>query len=727
MRQTQFTLLPLLLAASSLPACAEAPAPAEQASLAAAESALSSPQSDAYSNAPICVTLAAAHDSYVTEAKPNTSWGKEDALDRPFAKYRLRTGAWGTGNKRAQSVLRFDLNELQDLKEQNGVDDHVLTSATLRLVGTASTDDFTAHPLSLSDPLQNWGEQHVTWHSIGAGTASHFDATVDGISATSAPFTAALNRYALDLTDWTQEWSDGSRDNDGVMIKMADDAASFIEFRSSEWSNPDARPGLEICYQRCDPNSPEIRALHPELDPWDFGTEDNPYLICNIEQLQAIETGKKLHQPGGSWPTGTSATNTNRRDRMYKHYRVVADIDASATSDVANGLVNQAPCFKIGNANNQNNPLRCKGFKPLGAYDDFSGTFDGGGHEIVNLHIDRTGSNDGPLGLFGETRGATLKNISLVNASVKGEKTVGSLVGWAMERTLHNQAPIPTTITNCTSTGTVTCTPSYTVDAYGNLDDHDGEGYQGGGLVGYLSDSTIEQSSTATTVSCDLQAGGLVGEVSRSYITNSYADGAVNGIEMAGGLVGLLASDSTITNSYAAGTVTQTWRKTFDVYTPAGYTGDVPELPMLLGILADSPGPGTIGALVGKQNQSGASATIINSYASSTLHPVQPENTLPLCGDVAYGEPCIEFFWTHQYVESFTGLVGMAVDANYTELTGANWGSAQSGDILSDNLLRCTPGLGTFGQQCADQFPNWDANIWDFGNHNDYPMLTNNP
>ncbi len=76
-----------------------------------------------------------------------------------------------------------------------------------------------------------------------------------------------------------------------------------------------------------------------------------------------------------------------------------------------------------------------------------------------------------------------------------------------------------------------------------------------GGLVGW-GDSSITNSYATGSVSGTDNVGGLVGwGNSSSSITNSYATGSVSGNSAVGGLVGMAFSSSSITNSYATGSV----------------------------------------------------------------------------------------------------------------------------------------------------------------------------
>jgi len=181
-------------------------------------------------------------------------------------------------------------------------------------------------------------------------------------------------------------------------------------------------------------------------------------------------------------------------------YILVSDLDSG--SDGYNNYVG------IGN-----------GWDPI---DDFSGTFDGQGHTISDLEINRP--NTGRIGLFGETENsAIIKNVGLVNVDVTGNRYVGGLVG-------HNHG----NISNCYTTGIV-----------------EAKDHRVGGLVGLnqYSGVIIKQSYSMAEVRGGNHAGGLVGNLSSGEVKNSYSTGYVDGNNFLGGLIGT-GDEEDIENSY---------------------------------------------------------------------------------------------------------------------------------------------------------------------------------
>ena len=86
-----------------------------------------------------------------------------------------------------------------------------------------------------------------------------------------------------------------------------------------------------------------------------------------------------------------------------------------------------------------------KGFVPIGnSSNPFTGTFDGRGHKITNLYINRPSTDF--VGLFGTiASGSEIKDVGLEDVDIKGNERVGGLVG-------QNRG----NITNSYSTGSVT-------------------------------------------------------------------------------------------------------------------------------------------------------------------------------------------------------------------------------------------------------------------------------
>jgi hypothetical protein len=166
------------------------------------------------------------------------------------------------------------------------------------------------------------------------------------------------------------------------------------------------------------------------------------------------------------------------------------------------------------------------GFLPIGdGATPYTGTFNGLGHTISNLTINRSTTDQ--VGLFGQVgTGGSVQNIGLVGGSITGNSMVGGLVG----KNAYGA------ISNSYATGTVSGT------------------YNVGGLVGYNDNGTISQAYASGSVNGDYSAGGLVGYNFLGAISQSYASGSVTGTGSVGGLVGVNEAGA-ITRAYATGAV----------------------------------------------------------------------------------------------------------------------------------------------------------------------------
>ena len=164
------------------------------------------------------------------------------------------------------------------------------------------------------------------------------------------------------------------------------------------------------------------------------------------------------------------------------------------------------------------------GWNPIGrGGSDFLTTFEGNGHTVRNLFIDRPSTND--VGLFGYTNWTSdIRHVGLIQVDVAGRWYVGSLVG----RNLG-------TITACYATGQVSGS------------------FHVGGLVA-MNYSSVRASYATARVSGRSSVGGLVGRDVGIIIDASYATGEVSGTSSVGGLVAHEAGN-TVRASYATGRV----------------------------------------------------------------------------------------------------------------------------------------------------------------------------
>ena len=232
-------------------------------------------------------------------------------------------------------------------------------------------------------------------------------------------------------------------------------------------------------------------------DGEEAGTEADPIIVCNYENLKNINNGR------------------------HKYYILGANIDASDSWSEG-----EASCAAYdGMTVPSENP--CLGMSPIGR---FTGTFNGDDFQINNLYMRK---EDESVGLFSELGGSgtvknlNLRNVMLINTSTPDNyPSVGGIAGIVGSEAI---------IESCSLTGKVS-----------GLSD-------AGGLAGFF-EGTILNSYVDATIEGAI-VGVLVGYSYSGVITNSYARGVAKGNNsndsIAGGLVATIKFDSVIRNSYA--------------------------------------------------------------------------------------------------------------------------------------------------------------------------------
>jgi len=220
-------------------------------------------------------------------------------------------------------------------------------------------------------------------------------------------------------------------------------------------------------------------------------------------------------------------------------YALGSDIDATATSGWNAGA----------------------GFAPVGTFaGKFAGVFDGLGHTVNSLTINRPAS-DG-VGFFGATGGGVIRNIGLLGGSMSGNDDVGALLGY------NELAAVIKSYSTAQISGSVRVGGLVGYNAMGNISNSyatgnvSGTSASVGGLVGahsYWGGNWITDSYSTGSVTGNVNVGGLIGVVnSGGSVTNSYSTGSVSGNNVVGGLVGGSDVFSSISNSYATGSVNGT-------------------------------------------------------------------------------------------------------------------------------------------------------------------------
>ena len=187
---------------------------------------------------------------------------------------------------------------------------------------------------------------------------------------------------------------------------------------------------------------------------------------------------------------------------------------------------------------------------PIGTEaDPFKGTFDGNGHTVSGIRINRP--NDGDQGLFGYSYSATIKNVGVINADIKGSENVGGICGYSY----YDANSAATYIENCYFTGEISgmgsvggiCGEGY-VDIRNcyNNGEVSGNGYIGGICGTSLRNASIKNCHNTGKVSGRFDIGGICG-ISQGGIKNCYNTGVISGTEHnIGGICGSDGSEGSI-------------------------------------------------------------------------------------------------------------------------------------------------------------------------------------
>ncbi|HJV77398.1 MAG TPA: fibronectin type III domain-containing protein [Paludibacter sp.] len=224
------------------------------------------------------------------------------------------------------------------------------------------------------------------------------------------------------------------------------------------------------------------------------GTSSNPYKIATLENLYWFS------QNPSEWG---------------KYYVQTADLDLSAAVPAITTWDGGSGWTTIG-----------------GASGDFTGTYDGQGHTITGLYINRPSTDY--IGLFGSINGATIKNLGVTDVTITGNQFVGGLVGRAWTT--------PSIASNCFSSGSVTGATTV------------------GGLIGDGYTSNVDKCYSTGLVSGTTNVGGLIG-ISIGTTSNCFWDTDTSHQSTSGGGTGKTTVEMKTASTFtSAGWNTTDWQ-----------------------------------------------------------------------------------------------------------------------------------------------------------------------
>ena len=351
-----------------------------------------------------------------------------------------------------------------------------------------------------------------TWLAVACG-GSHTVATLEaGLTVPTVPqnFTATPGDTQVELT-WEAPASDGGAAITHYEVSADDGTTWVTASTSTSHTFTGLTNGTEYTFKVRAVNSEghgdaaSVTATPCATSAGDFaggsGTEEDPYLISTVAHLD------------------------NVRNYLDKHFKLTANLDLSVYGGE-------------------------EGWEPIGTgTDPFTGYFDGDGHTISNLFIDRI--TEPRIGLFGYTGDtADIRDISLEDVRVTGDFYVGGLVGW--NEGVIASAWVTGDVTGRSETGgLVGVNHGLITESWVEGTVTDVWGGDIGGLVAENYDRISNCHADAVVSSVSSFAGGLAGS-NYGIINTSYAAGSVEGSSYVGGLVGL-NSEGSIDTCYATG------------------------------------------------------------------------------------------------------------------------------------------------------------------------------
>ena len=314
-------------------------------------------------------------------------------------------------------------------------------------------------------------DTQATWQEFG-NQRTVPDALVEVVSA-------ASNDMEI-VVSWTPPAWDGGSDIITYDVR-------FYSGAINDWTNFPSTPGLVVTIAYTNFNLEDqfqVRAVNAIGDgPWSSATRtdydaDNDHLIevSNLAQLNAIrwdlDGNGSSSNPGYASAFPDAPTGMGCADNWCRGYELTVDLDFDTNN---NGSADAGDAYWNDGA----------GWEPIGVGGGrgrFSEYFDGNGHAISNLFINRPTTDY--VGLFGgNAPGGFIRNLGVESVNITGRDWVGGLVGITGGG-----------INNIYTTGTV-------------------EGHRGvGGLAGYSSGAVRTSYSTVSVVGTD-SVGGLVGKL----------------------------------------------------------------------------------------------------------------------------------------------------------------------------------------------------------------------
>ena len=308
---------------------------------------------------------------------------------------------------------------------------------------------------------------------------------------------------------------------------------------------------IDLDAETADPDTETADGTHTYKNG--FCTDDG----CDAYEPAVLTTGKYDIDANGEITDSDEAYEIGNAGQLYWFAGLVngtltdgtaQNLKANAvlTADITvnEDLLTSINTDKDGNVTNGSS---FKAWRPMGMTDEkgyltgwYTGIFDGKGHSISGLYVNRDESDDVDdrfkvgIGLFGYYSGLT-RNLSVLDSYMRGKSSVGGIIGYIG----YNKTG---TVQNCYSAATV-----WGIDSIGGIC----------GASGGI--SKIENCYNMGNICGKTEVGGICGD-NYAIIKNCYNVGSVKGEMKVGGITGANTKgdnvEEKITDCYNRGNVT---------------------------------------------------------------------------------------------------------------------------------------------------------------------------
>lgn len=425
-------------------------------------------------------------------------------------------------------------------------------------IGANATVNFTANVEDFNSVnIVNSGKTSEIYGRLNAEDGNVFLANTAGVHISSS---AQINVGSIYVT--TKSLTD-IQDSEFTNLKSADEVHRKIASMTNAASAELMSLGAIVAEKKVTFDGDRIvidtDRLYANNDAVALKTEEN--LVIRTKNANNVVLGYSKAEAGDKAEVNASITvasgskadtNGNQADPLvYTGYTWVSTLD-----ELQNMEDNPEGYYALANSIDANYTFEPgKSFDPIGTSKDqaFRGRFDGLGFSIFALNVKK---NDGYAGLFGYTDGATIRNVTLNSGSVTGDQFTGALVGYASNSTIENIINTQD-VTGSGSVGGIIgyATGGSTLSNLVNVGTVQASGNDVGGIVGTLVNSRLQGTTynLGAVIASDSSAvGGLVGRATNSTIGNEngeviYNQLNVTGGHEVGGIVGQIDS-STVQN-----------------------------------------------------------------------------------------------------------------------------------------------------------------------------------